>query len=70
MNWPKSLLDMFNMCHKTRNQDMSFEERYYGPYNTLLNYALMDDSLTFFVSPQRAAPYDLSQQKLFTLSSA
>ena len=46
------------MCHnQDLNTGMLLEDRYHGPYNKLLNYALMDDSFTFFVSPQRAAPY-------------
>ena len=29
-----------------------FESRYYGPYDTLLNYAMTEDSFTFFIAPQ------------------
>lgn len=40
------------MCH---DHNLPFGDRYYGPYNRLLNYALTDNSFTFFISPQRLA---------------
>jgi hypothetical protein len=52
VKWPKSIFDIFN------NKNLPFGDRYYGPYNKLLHYALMDDSFTFFVSPQRLVHED------------
>ena len=31
---------------------MPFEARCYGPYNRLLNYAMVEDTLAFFPAPQ------------------
>jgi hypothetical protein len=57
MNWPKDLLDIFDIC---RSQNVPCPSRYYGPYNKLLDYALMDHPFTFIIFPQKVAPDDLS----------
>ena len=49
VNWPQGLLDIFN------DQNALIESRYYGPYDRLLNYAVIEGSFTFFVAPQTAS---------------
>lgn len=39
VNWPQGLLDLFNVCRK---EDPALESRYYGPYNSLFSYALVE----------------------------
>jgi hypothetical protein len=51
VNWPQGLLDIFNV---SRSQNAPFESRYYGPYDRLINYALIEGSFTFFLSRQTA----------------
>jgi hypothetical protein len=48
MNWPQGLLDIFNVSR----QNASLESRYYGPYDRLFNYAVIEGSFTFFLAPQ------------------
>jgi len=48
-NWPQGLLNIFNI---SRNRNGSLESRYYGPYDRLLNYAVVEGSFTFFLAPQ------------------
>lgn len=43
-NWPQGLLDIFNVC---RSQNRPLEFRYYGPYDRLFNYAVIEGSFTF-----------------------
>ena len=50
-NWPQGLLDIFNI---SRNQIAAFESRYYGPYDRLFNYAVIEGSFNFFLAPQTA----------------
>jgi hypothetical protein len=50
-NWPRGLLDIFNV---SRNQNTAVESRYYGPYDRLFNYTLIEGSFTFFLAPQTA----------------
>jgi hypothetical protein len=50
-NWPRGLLDIFNV---NRNQNTAVESRYYGPYDRLFNYTLIEGSFTFFLAPQTA----------------
>ena len=59
MNWPQGLLNIFNVA---RNQNVPFESRYYGPYISLLNYALVDDTFSFFISPQISPNEDTSYE--------
>ena len=47
-NWPQGLL-IFNV---SRNQNVPLESRYYGPYDRLFNYAVVEGSFTFFLAPQ------------------
>lgn len=58
-NWPQGLLNIFNI---SRMQNMAVKSRYYGPYDRLFNYALIDGSFTFFLAPQTApdetSPHD------------
>lgn len=51
-NWPQGLLNIFNI---SRNQNAPFESRYYGPYDRLFNYAVTEDSFTFFLALQTAS---------------
>ncbi|KAI0280930.1 hypothetical protein BGY98DRAFT_914044 [Russula aff. rugulosa BPL654] len=52
VNWPQGLLDIFNV---SRKQNVQLESRYYGPYDKLLNYAVVDEgSFAFFIAPQTA----------------
>lgn len=50
-NWPQGLLNIFNV---SRNQNAPLESRYYGPYDRLFNYAVIEGSFTFFLAPQTA----------------
>jgi hypothetical protein len=58
LNWPLGLLDIFDI---SRNQNTSLESRYYGPYDRLFNYAVIEGSFTFFLAPQ-TAPDETSQR--------
>jgi hypothetical protein len=51
VNWPQGLLDIFSV---SRNQNALLESRYYGPYDRLFNYAVIEGSFTFFLAPQTA----------------
>ena len=46
--WPAGLLTIFNHARAKRT---SSENRYYGPYDKLLNYCF-GDSFTFYLAPQ------------------
>ena len=46
--WPAGLLTIFNHARAKRT---TFENRYYGPYDKLLNYCF-GESFTFYVAPQ------------------
>ena len=49
VNWPQGLLDIFNV---SRKQNVQLGSRYYGPYDKLLNYAVVDEgSFAFFIAP-------------------
>jgi hypothetical protein len=50
-NWPQGLLNIFNV---SRNQNAPLKSRYYGPYDRLFNYAVVDGSFTFFLALQTA----------------
>ncbi|KAH9061733.1 hypothetical protein EDB83DRAFT_871050 [Lactarius deliciosus] len=50
-SWPQGLLDIFNV---SRNENAPVESRYYGPYDRLFNYALIEGSFTLFLAPQSA----------------
>lgn len=50
-NWPQGLINIFNI---SRNQNTSLDSRYYGPYDRLFNYAVIEGSFTFFLAPQIA----------------
>ena len=47
--WPQSLLTIFNIC---RQKHEGHENRYYGPYNHLLNYCFRESPDRYFVAPQ------------------
>ena len=47
--WPAGLLKIFEIC---RHELKPFEDRYHGPYNTLLTYCFGPDSFEFFITPQ------------------
>jgi hypothetical protein len=50
VNWPQGLLTIFNIG---RNKNAPLESRYYGPYDSLIHYALCEGSnFKFFLSPQ------------------
>ena len=53
--WPQGLRKIFDIC---RQQREPLENRYYGPYDKLLNYCF-GDSFQYFVAPQRP-PSDLT----------
>jgi len=46
--WPAGLITIFNHARAKR---IGFENRYYGPYDKLLNYCF-GESFTFYVAPQ------------------
>src|SRR5260221_5602396 len=47
-NWPQGLLNIFDVA---RNQNTSIESRYYGSYDRLFNYAVIEGSFNFFLAP-------------------
>jgi hypothetical protein len=52
-NWPQGLLSIFNICRNQEPTGMTpLEARYYGPYDKLLNYAMIEGSFAFFLAPQ------------------
>lgn len=54
-SWPTGLLTIFDHGRAKR---ATFEHRYYGPYDKLLNYCFGDDDFTFYVAPQKSPPRD------------
>lgn len=62
-NWPQGLLNIFDV---SRNQNAVLEFRYYGPYDRLFNYAVVEGSFTFFLAPQ-TAPDDTFSQDVIRL---
>jgi hypothetical protein len=54
VNWPQGLLNIFSDLNVSRNQKAPLESRYYGPYDRLFNYAVIEGSFTFFLAPQTA----------------
>ena len=60
LNWPQGLLDIFEI---SRSQNTSLDSRYYGPYDRLFNYAVIEGSFTFFLSrqttPDETSPLDV-----------
>lgn len=61
-NWPKGLLSIFDVCRNQKPTVMTpFVARYYGPYDKLLNYAMIEGSFAFFLAPQ-AVPDETSLQ--------
>lgn len=48
-NWPQGLLDIPNV---SRHRNEPFESRYYGPYDRLFNYAVVEGSFALFLAPQ------------------
>ena len=69
-NWLPGLLNFFNI---SRNQKLPPESRYYGPYDRLFNYALIEGSFTFSLTPQiepeeMSAPHDVADSvELFVI---
>ncbi|KAI6154638.1 hypothetical protein BKA82DRAFT_860898 [Pisolithus tinctorius] len=57
-NWLQGLLKIFEVSH---DKNAPLESRYYGPYDRLFNYAVIEGSFTFFLAPQ-AAPDEASQR--------
>ncbi len=59
VKWPQGLLDIFNV---SRKQNALLESRYYGPYDRLFNYAVIEGSFTFFLAlqttPDETSPRD------------
>jgi hypothetical protein len=52
-NWPQGLINIFNACRKTHDQNTPFEYCYYATYDRLLNHTLIQDSgFTFIISLQ------------------
>ena len=50
-NWPQGLITIFNI---SRARNAPFESRYYGPYDRLINYAMIEGGFTLFLAPQTA----------------
>ncbi|KAF8513315.1 hypothetical protein BU17DRAFT_95468 [Hysterangium stoloniferum] len=50
-NWPQRLLNIFDV---SRNQNTPLESRYYGRYDWLFNYAVIEGSFTFLLAPRTA----------------
>jgi hypothetical protein len=55
-NWPQGLLNIFDVCCRPKERltrtPLAVEARYYGPYDKLLNYAMIEGSFAFFLAPQ------------------
>jgi hypothetical protein len=49
VDWLKGLCSIFNV---SRNQNMAEEYHYYGAYDRLFNYAVIEGSFTFFLALQ------------------
>jgi len=62
-SWPAGLLKIFEIC---REVNRPLENRYYGPYDKLINYCF-GDSFTFFVAPQH--PLDNATKEVKTISA-
>lgn len=45
----QGLLNTFNVSH---NQNAPLESRYYGPYDRLFNYAVVEGTFSLFLAPQ------------------
>ena len=48
--WPQGLLDIFESYRNKKRSPLEY--LYFGPYIKLLNYAIVEDSFTLFVTPQ------------------
>ena len=48
-NWPAGLITIFDHARAKRT---TFENRYYGPYDKLLNYCF-GESFTYYIDPQK-----------------
>jgi hypothetical protein len=69
-NWPQGLINVFNVCRKTHDQNTPFKYRYYTTYDRLLNHALIQDSgFTFIISfqstPTEPSLHDLVESDHF-----
>ena len=51
MNWPQGLLNIFNV---SCNQNTQLKSRYYGPYDRLFNYAVIEGSFNLYLTLQFA----------------
>ncbi|KZT11627.1 uncharacterized protein LAESUDRAFT_720878 [Laetiporus sulphureus 93-53] len=61
-SWPPGLLTIFDHC---RNRPTALENRYYGPFDKLLNYCF-GSSFDFYVAPQNP-PTKLSRDSIVFL---
>jgi hypothetical protein len=50
--WPPGLINIFNLRRESRNQNSAFESRYYGAYDRLFNYAVIQGSFNFILAIQ------------------
>jgi len=50
-NWPQGLVTIFNV---SRARNASFESRYYGPYDRLFNYTVIEGGFNLFLALQTA----------------
>ena len=61
--WPRGLLRIFNAGRK---QDLKHESRYYGPYDRLFNYAVVEGAFNLFLAPQKEeSPNDAANSLVF-----
>ena len=53
-NWPQGLLNIFDVCRRPNKRltRMPVEACYYGPYDKLPNYAMIEGSFAFFLASQ------------------
>src|SRR5258706_14349434 len=56
-NWPQGLLNIFNA---SCNQNTPIKSQYYGPYDRLFIYIVIEDSFNFFLALQIARPNETS----------
>jgi len=68
--WPQGLLRIFNASRNAgRKQDLKHESRYYGPYDRLFNYAIVEGAFNLFLAPQTIAdeesPNDVADSLVF-----
>ena len=53
--WPQGLVKIFNIARK---RNLEHESRYYGPYDRLFNYAIVEGAFNLLLAPQTSPDED------------